>query len=58
MGAWQYVAMQNRKLAITGVSRPASAASAEGSKKLHEKRLAKLFNELFSFANDKISLKK
>jgi 2-oxoglutarate dehydrogenase E1 component len=58
MGAWQYVAMQNRKLAITGVSRPASAASAEGSKKLHEKRLAKLFNELFSFANDKSSLKK
>jgi len=50
--------MQNRKLAITGVSRPASAASAEGSKKLHEKRLAKLFNELFSFANDKSSLKK
>ena len=58
MGAWQYVAMQNRTLAITGVSRPASAASAEGSKKLHEKRLAKLFNELFSFANDKSSLKK
>ena len=57
MGAWQYVAMQNRNLPIIGVSRPASAASAEGSKKLHEKRLAKLFNELFSFAKTKVHQK-
>ena len=58
MGAWQYVAMKNRKLSIVGVSRPASAASAEGSKKLHEKRLAKLFKELFSFAKKKVHQKK
>jgi 2-oxoglutarate dehydrogenase E1 component len=58
MGAWQYVAMQNRKLPIIGVSRPASAASAEGSKKkLHEKRLARLFKELFSFAKTKVHQK-
>jgi len=54
MGAWQYVAMQNRNLPIIGISRPASAASAEGSKKLHEKRLAKLFKTLFSFAKTKV----
>ena len=57
MGAWLYVAMLNRELPIIGVSRPASAASAEGSKKLHEKRLAKLFNELFSFAKTKVHQK-
>jgi len=57
MGAWQYIAMQNRELPIIGISRPASAASAEGSKKLHEKRLAKLFNELFSFAKTKVHQK-
>jgi 2-oxoglutarate dehydrogenase complex dehydrogenase (E1) component-like enzyme len=44
------MAMNLRKLDLIGVTRPASAASAEGSKKLHEKRLAKLFNELFSYA--------
>jgi 2-oxoglutarate dehydrogenase E1 component len=58
MGAWQYIAMQNRKMPIIGVSRPASAASAEGSKKLHEKRLEKLFKELFSFAKTKVHQKK
>jgi hypothetical protein len=31
-------------------SLPASAASAEGSKKLHEKRLEKLYSQLFSYA--------
>jgi 2-oxoglutarate dehydrogenase E1 component len=50
MGAWTYMAMNLRKLDLIGVTRPASAASAEGSKKLHEKRLAKLYNELFSYA--------
>ncbi len=50
MGAWTYMAMNLRKLDLIGITRPASAASAEGSKKLHEKRLAKLFNELFSYA--------
>jgi 2-oxoglutarate dehydrogenase E1 component len=50
MGAWTYMAMNLRKLDLIGITRAASAASAEGSKKLHEKRLAKLFNELFSYA--------
>ena len=50
MGAWTYMAMSLRKLDLIGITRPASAASAEGSKKLHEKRLAKLYNELFSYA--------
>ncbi|MEN9301825.1 MAG: hypothetical protein RL264_254 [Bacteroidota bacterium] len=50
MGAWTYMAMNLRKLDLIGITRPASAAAAEGSKKLHEKRLAKLFNELFSYA--------
>ena len=51
MGAWTYMAMNLRKLDLIGITRPASAASAEGSKKLHEKRLAKLFKELFAYAN-------
>ncbi|MBU3659125.1 MAG: 2-oxoglutarate dehydrogenase E1 component [Flavobacteriales bacterium] len=50
MGAWAYMAMNLRKLDLIGITRPASAAAAEGSKKLHEKRLAKLFNELFAYA--------
>ena len=56
MGAWTYMAMNLRKLNLIGICRPASAASAEGSKKLHEKRLAKLFSEIFAFA--KISVGK
>ena len=56
MGAWKYIAMNLRKLNLIGICRPASAASAEGSKKLHEKRLAKLFSEIFAFA--KISVGK
>ncbi len=51
MGAWTYMAMNLRHLPLVGITRPASAATAEGSKKLHEKRLAKLYNELFAFAN-------
>jgi 2-oxoglutarate dehydrogenase E1 component len=54
MGAWTYMAMSLRKLNLVGICRPASAASAEGSKKLHEKRLAKLFNEIFSYAKVKV----
>jgi len=50
MGAWTYMAMNLRHLPLIGICRPASAASAEGSKKLHEKRLEKLFKELFSYA--------
>lgn len=51
MGAWTYMAMNLRHLPLVGITRPASAATAEGSKKLHEKRLAKLYNELFAYAN-------
>jgi 2-oxoglutarate dehydrogenase E1 component len=50
MGAWTYMAMNLRHIPLVGICRPASAASAEGSKKLHEKRLAKLYKELFSYA--------
>jgi 2-oxoglutarate dehydrogenase E1 component len=54
MGAWSYIAMNMRETPIHGVMRPASAASAEGSKKLHEKRLEKLYDDLFSFAKSTI----
>ena len=50
MGAWAFMAMNLRNIPLIGICRPASAASAEGSKKLHEKRLAKLYKELFSYA--------
>jgi len=55
MGAWTYVAMNLRQIPLIGICRPASAASAEGSKKLHEKRLEKLYSQLFSYA--KVSVK-
>lgn len=50
MGAWTHMAMNLRHIPLIGVCRPASAASAEGSKKLHEKRLEKLYSQLFSYA--------
>ena len=53
MGAWTYFAMALRHLPIIGISRNASAASAEGSSQLHKKRLQLLFNELFKFASVK-----
>ena len=53
MGAWTYFAMALRHLPIVGVSRNASAASAEGSSQLHKKRLKQLFDELFKFASVK-----
>lgn len=49
MGAWSYMAM-NSNLQLKGVTRPASAATAEGSKKLHERRLKQLFDNLFEHA--------
>ena len=51
MGAWTYFAMALRHLPIIGVSRNASAASAEGSSQLHKKRLKQLFDELFKYAS-------
>ena len=50
MGAWMHMAMNLRHIPLVGICRPASAASAEGSKKLHEIRLKKLFNDLFAYA--------
>ena len=51
MGAWTHVAMKLRNENIIGICRPASAASAEGSKNLHEKRLELLFQEIFSYSD-------
>lgn len=53
MGAWQYMAMAMRDKNIIGITRPASAAAAEGSKELHLKRLAALWKNLFQFASVK-----
>jgi len=50
MGAWTYIAMSMRDIPFIGICRNATAASAEGSKKLHEKRLKQLFEDLFRFA--------
>ena len=43
--------MNFNKVHLKGITRPATAASAAGSKKLHEKRLEALFNELFKYAS-------
>jgi len=51
MGAWRYIAMKLRHIPFQGISRDASAAAAEGSKKLHERRLKKLFADVFEFAS-------
>lgn len=51
MGAWTYIAMSMREIPFIGICRNATAATAEGSKKLHEKRLKQLFEDLFKFAN-------
>jgi 2-oxoglutarate dehydrogenase E1 component len=50
MGAWTYIAMSMRDIPFHGICRNATAATAEGSKKLHEKRLKQLFEDLFKFA--------
>jgi 2-oxoglutarate dehydrogenase E1 component len=53
MGAWNYMAMKLRHIPFIGIMRTASAAAAEGSKKLHERRLKKLYSDLFQFAKVK-----
>ena len=55
MGAWSFIAMQMRAAGkeIIGVTRPAAAAAAEGSKELHLKRLSALWGNLFQYANVK-----
>ena len=54
MGAWTYMAMELRDWNLTGVSRKSSAAAAEGSKDLHERRLKDLFNELFEYGKTNV----
>ncbi|MBU2020379.1 MAG: 2-oxoglutarate dehydrogenase E1 component, partial [Bacteroidetes bacterium] len=54
MGAWSHMAMSFREIPFIGITRPASAAAAEGSKKLHERRLKQLFDNLFQFAKVKV----
>lgn len=51
MGAWTYMAMSLRHIPFIGITRPASAAAAEGSKKLHERRLKQLFADVFQYAS-------
>lgn len=53
MGAWSYMAMNFKEVNLIGICRPASAAAAEGSKKLHEKRLDHLYERLFSYSKGK-----
>jgi 2-oxoglutarate dehydrogenase E1 component len=55
MGAWTYIAMSMRNIPFVGITRNATAAAAEGSKKLHEKRLKQLFADLFSYAKVKVN---
>jgi len=55
MGAWTYIAMSLRSIPFIGITRNATAAAAEGSKKLHEKRLKQLFTDLFSYAKVKVN---
>ena len=43
-----------REIPFVGICRNGTAASAEGSKKLHEKRLKQLFEDLFQFAKIKV----
>lgn len=54
MGAWTYMAMELRNWNLTGISRKSSAAAAEGSKDLHERRLKDLFNELFEYGKTNV----
>ncbi len=50
MGAWAHMAMNLTDLGLKGISRKASAATAEGSSTLHKKRLNQLFEDLFAYA--------
>jgi 2-oxoglutarate dehydrogenase E1 component len=50
MGAWTYIAMQLRHIDLKVVARPASAAPAEGAKAIHLRRLARLYENLFSYS--------
>jgi 2-oxoglutarate dehydrogenase E1 component len=49
MGAWTHMAMSMRSIPLIGITRHSTAAAAEGSKKLHEKRLKQLYEDLFAY---------
>jgi 2-oxoglutarate dehydrogenase E1 component len=51
MGAWTHIAMKLRHIQFKGIYRPAAPAAAEGSKKLHERRLKQLFADVFQYAS-------
>ncbi|MCG8575710.1 MAG: 2-oxoglutarate dehydrogenase E1 component [Flavobacteriales bacterium] len=53
MGPWSYMALSLRKYNLTLVSRGSSAAPAAGSSDLHKKRLASLFENLFTAIAEK-----
>jgi 2-oxoglutarate dehydrogenase E1 component len=55
MGAWTHMAMSLRHIPFIGICRNSTAAAAEGSKKLHEKRLKQLFSDVFQFARVKVN---
>jgi 2-oxoglutarate dehydrogenase E1 component len=50
MGAWTHMAMNLRQIDLKCVSIPGSASPAAGAKEIHLRRLKKLFNDLFQFA--------
>ncbi len=54
MGAWTHIAMSMRDVPFIGIHRQATPAAAEGSKKLHERRLKQLFEDLFKYAKIKV----
>ncbi len=54
MGAWRYMAMELRDWNLIGISRHSSAAAAEGSKDLHERRLSALFSDLFHYGKSNV----
>jgi hypothetical protein len=43
--------MKLRHIPFKGIYRPAAPAAAEGSKKLHERRLKQLFADVFQYAS-------
>ena len=50
MGAWTYMAMNMRDIDLKVVSRAGSAAPAAGAKEIHLRRLKRLYDNLFAYA--------
>ena len=53
MGAWTFMAMNLRHIDLKVVSRKDSAAPAAGAKEIHLRRLKRLFDSLFEYAQVK-----